>query len=453
MDLQQRFDHLIAEQHWFSRQDTVVAAVSTGVDSMTLLTLLMRLPMANRPRLVVAHVNHQLRAQSSTEAAFLKDYCAEHHLMFEQAVWPVADHPKTGMEAAARAFRYTFFKRVMLTHQATVLVTAHHGDDQVETILMKLIRGGDLHQLSGIQRSQSFGNGQLVRPLLDYGKAELKLFAQSRRLTWYEDATNQNDDVLRNRMRHQVVPLLKRENPRLLAHVQHYADELNTRMMLSDEVISKYVDRLTVSTMPPIGDVRGFKLVPKPLQSPVIQAFLTRAGAEPATHVAVIVQLLTGSRPQGEVALGNHFLLLKTYTYFSVTNDAKLAEKPRVQMKNVVVSNQWVHVTKWLTIRLIATDRPATTDNDRMSVTLTSAELPLIVRDAQPSDRIQLKQGGHKSVRRLLIDHKIPNAKRNRQLVVVTAMGEVLWLVGIQRSFREPRSSGQTFEIQLRLPN
>lgn len=70
MDLQQRFDHLIAEQHWFSRQDTVVAAVSTGVDSMTLLTLLMRLPMANRPRLVVAHVNHQLRAQSSTEAAF-----------------------------------------------------------------------------------------------------------------------------------------------------------------------------------------------------------------------------------------------------------------------------------------------------------------------------------------------------------------------------------------------
>nr|WP_279383339.1 tRNA lysidine(34) synthetase TilS [Secundilactobacillus collinoides] len=346
-----------------------------------------------------------------------------------------------------------FFKRVMLTHQATVLVTAHHGDDQVETILMKLIRGGDLHQLSGIQRSQSFGNGQLVRPLLDYGKAELKLFAQSRRLTWYEDATNQNDDVLRNRMRHQVVPLLKRENPRLLAHVQHYADELNTRMMLSDEVISKYVDRLTVSTMPPIGDVRGFKLVPKPLQSPVIQAFLTRAGAEPATHVADIVQLLTGSRPQGEVALGNHFLLLKTYTYFSVTNDAKLAEKPRVQMKNVVVSNQWVHVTKWLTIRLIATDRPATTDNDRMSVTLTSAELPLIVRDAQPSDRIQLKQGGHKSVRRLLIDHKIPNAKRNRQLVVVTAMGEVLWLVGIQRSFREPRSSGQTFEIQLRLPN
>lgn len=98
-------------------------------------------------------------------------------------------------------------------HHAAVLLTAHHADDQAETVLMKLIRGGQLTQLQGILPEQPFAAGKLVRPLLPFSKEQIRTYAHEQQLTWYEDATNQNNDVLRNRIRHQVIPALKQENP------------------------------------------------------------------------------------------------------------------------------------------------------------------------------------------------------------------------------------------------
>ncbi|ANZ59970.1 tRNA lysidine(34) synthetase TilS [Secundilactobacillus paracollinoides] len=450
MKFQQRFDHVIQSNAWFSKKDTVIVAVSTGVDSMTLLRLLERLPVDVRPRVIVAHVNHRLRQQSEAEAEYLRTYCHDHDLVFEGTVWPIETHPKTGIEAAARDFRYAFFGQLMRRYQATALVTAHHGDDQVETILMKLIRGGDLHQLVGIKRAQPFGGGLLVRPLLDYGKAELISFARAQHLTWYDDDTNQADDVLRNRIRHQVVPVLKQENPQLLAHVQHYADTLTAHLALSDAQLSTDCRRITVRRSPLTGDVRGFQRLPDGVQQPVMRRFLQALGPVSEAHVTAATGLLTGQRPQGEIALGNHVRLVKSYDYFSVINETELPEKPRVQNKNVVVSRQWVDIAKQWAIRLVAAPQAVMTGSDRMRVVLQPSELPLSVRNVQPSDRIQLKQGGHKLVRRIMIDHKVPNAVRDQQQVVVSAAGEVLWVIGIQRSFRAPRSDGKTFELQLK---
>lgn len=150
---------------------------------MVLLTLLQRLPVAHRPKLIVAHVDHQLRQQSQVERQFITTYCQQHRLPLEVAVWPLAAHPATGIEAAAREFRYAFFERVMKQTHATTLVTAHHANDQAETVLMKLIRGGDLTQLVGIRTEQPFGSGRLVRPLLRIDKATLLAYAQTNHLT------------------------------------------------------------------------------------------------------------------------------------------------------------------------------------------------------------------------------------------------------------------------------
>lgn len=109
MNLQAQFNLIIKHANWWTATDQVVVAVSTGVDSMTLLHLLLHLPADSRPKIIVAYVDHQLRDQSDVETSYINDYCASHQLQLEQTVWPLASHPKTGIEAAARAFRYAFF--------------------------------------------------------------------------------------------------------------------------------------------------------------------------------------------------------------------------------------------------------------------------------------------------------------------------------------------------------
>ena len=136
---------------FFSSSNTLVVAVSTGVDSMVLLDLLQNLPKLRRPRLIVAHVNHHLRTQSTAEEAFLRTYCRQRSLPLEVAQWAVAEHPAKGIEAAARRFRYAFFATVMDKYQAQAVATAHHQDDLAETVLMKLIRGGRIEQLGALR--------------------------------------------------------------------------------------------------------------------------------------------------------------------------------------------------------------------------------------------------------------------------------------------------------------
>ncbi|WP_051533680.1 tRNA lysidine(34) synthetase TilS [Ligilactobacillus apodemi] len=120
----------------------VLVAVSTGVDSMVLLWLVQHLPPKLRPQIYVAYIDHQLRVQSQAETQFIQAYCEKSHLPLFVKVWQ--DHPKTGIENAARNVRYAFFNEIMQKEKILYLLTAHHGDDQAETFLMKLVRGGDI---------------------------------------------------------------------------------------------------------------------------------------------------------------------------------------------------------------------------------------------------------------------------------------------------------------------
>ncbi|WP_252903847.1 tRNA lysidine(34) synthetase TilS [Secundilactobacillus oryzae] len=120
----------------------------------------------------------------------------------------------------------------MREERAAILMTAHHENDLAETILMKLLRGGDVKQLIGIRAVQDFEMGKLVRPLLSFTKADLRAFAKTQQLTWFEDATNEQDETLRNRIRHHVMPLLQQENEQFLLHIQQYSEQLAQQQMV-----------------------------------------------------------------------------------------------------------------------------------------------------------------------------------------------------------------------------
>lgn len=430
----------------------IVVAVSTGVDSMVLLTLLQRLPEIERTKLIVAHVNHELRAQSVAEETYLTDYCRTHQLKLVKTHWPKQSHPDNGIESAARTFRYQFFERVMADNQATSLMTAHHSDDNAETILMKLVRGGELTQLQGIAPKQPFGTGQLVRPLLDFNKAQLVAYAKANQIRWFEDGSNQINDVFRNRIRHDVIPLLKRENPAFLRHVAQYASQLTDAVQLADAQIEQLLTTVAVQHDPLVVSVPRFLKLSAVSQRGVVNAALSEAGVPiNQRYLDEILQVLHNqTKPTAKLDLAQGFQLVKYRQQFSVTSARKVTENQVMTNQIVVLSNQWVQLSQGLSAQLSINHQTTFSDPWRMALYLTPEDLPLVVRPAQSQDRIRLASGGHKTVRRLLIDHHVSVVDRASRQVVVTNKGEVLWLIGIQRSARLSATTNPNYELVLK---
>ncbi|MDN6626241.1 MAG: tRNA lysidine(34) synthetase TilS, partial [Pisciglobus halotolerans] len=132
MGLLTDFIQTIQKNEFWEKEDRLLLAVSGGVDSMVMLELMTQLPKAIKPWLGVVHVNHQLREASDREEAAVKEICIKKNIPFYSTRWDKKDHPSSGTEVAARDFRYAFFQKAMKTKQAGYLLTAHHGEDQVE---------------------------------------------------------------------------------------------------------------------------------------------------------------------------------------------------------------------------------------------------------------------------------------------------------------------------------
>lgn len=215
------------ERYQIVASDTVVIGVSGGVDSMVLLDLVRQLHPISR--IVVAHVDHGIRAESSDDAEFVGAACERYGVVFEGTrvdIQAIATAGKTSVEAAGRTVRYSFFEKVRELHRARFILTAHHRDDSIETVLINLIRGARLRGLSGMSERQD----SLLRPLLSVGKTELLEYARSHGIEFREDATNADSEYVRNRVRNEILPQMEAINPMVrdtLADFAKYARSLD----------------------------------------------------------------------------------------------------------------------------------------------------------------------------------------------------------------------------------
>ena len=183
----------------------VVVGVSSGPDSMCLLNLLEQ----KTNKLVVCHINHNVRKESTTEEEYLKDYCQKHNLIFESM--KITEYKETNFENEARKKRYNFYEEILSKYHSTKLFLAHHGDDQIETILMKIVRGSNLEGYAGIKEISKVKNYQIIRPLLKVTKEDIINYNKSHNITYFIDSSNTNTDYTRNRYRQKILPLLKEE--------------------------------------------------------------------------------------------------------------------------------------------------------------------------------------------------------------------------------------------------
>ncbi|WP_429970538.1 tRNA lysidine(34) synthetase TilS [Fructilactobacillus sp. Tb1] len=435
MDLQTQFQNEVNRNQWWDNNQPVVVAVSTGIDSMVLLNLMQHLTN-NHPRIIVAHVNHQLRQQSELEEQFLRDYCARHDLELVVKRW---HHPElaSGMEEQARKFRYAFFQEVMEQHEAHILVTAHQQNDQAETVLMKLARSGNLKEVTGIAPVRDFHHGKLVRPLLAFSRHQIEQYAHDNQINWFEDATNHDDAVQRNRIRHHVLPNLVQENPQAITHLADFATELQQQNHLVAQLLQQHL-QATKTFQQTNSEVEISINDVESILEPSLQYLVTQLSPITLTkqQITEIKQLLRNQKkPQGIINLGKHLEFEKTYQTLKFKKIQNQNKSFRETCGFMVVLNHWYELSNGNSIAIFNSENiPVGKYLRHSEFWLTDQQLPLQVRPSQKSDRVQLKGGGSKSLRRVLIDHKIPNDERLQSQSLVTKDGVVLSILGIQES-------------------
>jgi tRNA(Ile)-lysidine synthetase-like protein len=430
------------QNNYWQPKQKILVAVSGGVDSMVLLELLQKAAEKDHLSLAVAHIDHQLRPVSEQEADYLKSYCHERHLTFYSQKWQARDKQKN-TEARARAFRYNFFSKIMVNENYTAVMTAHHQDDQAETILMKLTRGSALTNLAGIRDKQVFSKGHLIRPLLTFSKAELLDYAQKTKLTYFEDETNQSNDYVRNRLRHQVVPILKKENPQFLQHMSEFSTQVELAADLIHSVIepkyTRWVQSNEVGWQCSLAELKQEKISVQTffLMHLLQQALVPKGVPVKHYHMQQLLAMINQPTPQMTLDIGMGWQALKTYDQIYLQKK-QLHEK---QQSFVLHLNEplFLSENEWLVLEKVTEPfklPESLQDWQTYSLPIASQlKQPFLVRHRLNGDKIALQPNLTKKVSRLFIDNKVPNTQREQAWLIWSADKELIWIPNFANSY------------------
>jgi len=200
--------------------DTVICAVSGGADSVFFLNMLVEFGKKTPVKIIVMHVNHCLRGpDAELDAKFVQNLAKNLDLKFESTkvdVEALAKAKKSSIEEIGREIRYKFGLDLFKKYKATYFITAHHADDNLETVLLNFIRGGGLKGLSGMKMTETKKSGlKLLRPIINISKTEISEYIERNMMKFRTDLTNFDTDIPRNFLRHEIIPKLKELNPNL----------------------------------------------------------------------------------------------------------------------------------------------------------------------------------------------------------------------------------------------
>lgn len=431
----QEVHQFIRAHSLFSAGSRILVACSGGVDSMALLHFLKRHEKEFNIQVGAAHVDHMLRgAQSAADGELVKAFCAHQSIPFYGGSVPVPEIlAKFGgnVQTICREGRYAFFDEVMQQHKYDALATAHHADDQLETVLMQMTKGTSL---LGIPVSRKLQYGQLIRPFLPTDKATLYTYAEQHGIPFHEDPSNGEDTYMRNRFRRHVVPYLVTENAAVIKNIVPVTSRLQEDESLLQQLAKSHVEKHLTFTGKgyPSMSVVAFCDMPTALQRRAIPLLLSYL-YDKENHTIfyksdLIFQLLEhlhSSEGNVSIDLPEGFQFIRSYDRFTLEPTPIFQEK-RIELpqgeKVYWDEQQWFY---WEVLEKVE-ENTFSQAKEVAFFDLPKASLPLSVRYRQEGDRILLP-GMEKAKRlsRLFIDEKVTRNLRNRLPVLVTKDEEV----------------------------
>ena len=231
----------LSKNFQFLENKKLLLATSGGVDSMIMLDLFQKLNYT----IAIAHCNFQLRGlESFGDQQFVQDYASNNNIPAFVTHFDTrnfAKDYKLSTQIAARELRYNWFYELLATEKFDYILTAHHADDNLETFLINITRGTGLDGLTGIPEQ----NEQIIRPLLPFSRLEIEEYAQKNNIQWREDSSNASDKYLRNKIRHDLVPMLKELNPNFLDSFQKTQNYLRESQIMIEDAANMIYQQVT----------------------------------------------------------------------------------------------------------------------------------------------------------------------------------------------------------------
>ena len=427
----------------------VLCAVSGGADSMCLLHLLYTLAPDWGFSLRCAHFNHHLRgADSERDEEFVRAWCAERNIPFSCGSGDVrAEAARTGrgIEETARAMRYAFLEDTAREVGAARIATAHTADDNAETMLLHLVRGSGLQGLTGIPPRR----GNVVRPLLGATRAEVEEYCAVHQVPHVEDSTNCDEAYTRNFLRRQVMPLLEQANPRAVEHLSAAAGRLRTD---NDYLNAQAAETAALARRTPDGLVIEVAVLTQrsdPVASRAVRLLLERAGGGKnctAAHIQALLDLCRSGDPSAMAMLPG-VTARRVYGELLLT-PAGAAAAPPLPTAVREGERTFYGTTGWsVACRRTVCPEKSFINPDIFYLACDKIKGMLILRQRRTGDAVKLPGRGTKTLKRLLIEEKLPANRRALLPVLADDAGVVAVAAFGPDVSRLARTGEQAFEI------
>lgn len=417
----------IEDNFKFNTGDVIVIGCSAGPDSMALVDMLLKLREKYSLSLIVAHVNHNVRVESIDEALYIKDYCVKNSILFETMT--IEKYGDDNFENEARNIRYNFFENVVYKYSANYLMTAHHGDDLVETIMMRIVRGSNLKGYSGFKMIVDMTDYKIVRPLIYYTKKELEEYDEMNNVKYFVDKSNSSDKYTRNRYRKYLLPFLKSEEENVHLKFLRFSDNLSTTCNFINKERDKALRRVLLADALVIDK---FILEDPYIQREILYYLLSEFYQDDLIlvgdkHIDLILDLIYSKRANSFVNLPNDVIANKCYNMLELKRDVFEITNYEIEFDEYATLPNGHVIERVLD----------TSDNSNSICRLDSSEitLPLIVRTRRLGDKMAVKgMDGTKKIKDIFIDSKINLTERDSWPIVVDSKGKVVWIPGVKKS-------------------
>jgi tRNA(Ile)-lysidine synthase len=411
--------------------DKVLVAASGGKDSMALLNLFVE----GQFNISVAHFNFGLRGlDSDGDENFLKEFCEKKRIPFyatKADTKKIAKEWGLSTQMAARQLRYTWFNELIVSEDFDWLATAHNLDDKIETLYLNLTKGTGPRGLKSIPLKKD----KIIRPLMFAEVSEILSYLAEKNISWREDASNQTVDYQRNKIRHQVIPILKEINPGLTNTAQINFSRINDLNAIFDEKLERFKQSIDFGEIIKIPfsewqNTPGFTLM--------IEEFLKPYGF----NYQEVTDLLNATISGKKIKSNTHEIVTGRNDWF-LEKKSEYNEETNFQFKESGI----YEIGKQSILLKVTTDFPSIMDirkSEHAFFDFDTIKWPLTLRNWKHGDRFQpFGMKGKKMVSDFLIDSKIDSPQKNIQKVLCDSQ-DILWLVGLRTDDRFKLHSATT---------
>ena len=436
--------------------DRVIVGVSGGPDSMALLYVLNLIKKDYNLALKVAHLNHGFRGkEAQREAQFVEKMAQKLELPFEVKTFDVPAYKRENSlssQEAARVIRYRFLEDVKERFHASKIALGHNADDQAETMMMWLLRGTGLKGLGGMPPVRE---GVIIRPLIETTREEIEAFLEKNEIPFVMDSSNQKNQYLRNKLRHELFPLLRENyNPQLVKNLVQTASVLRTEDeylesiaedALKKVLLSKDGESLAI-------DNKGLLSLPLAIQFRCLRGALEQIKGDlrriTSTHLYDIIKIVCNDMPNKLLNLPQGIMVEKSYNNLIIKLYQASPSPFRYQFTSIPDRVIIEEIGKEMKFEIVEGYDHTIPQKDSRIAYLDGEKIlmPLTIRNTKPGDRFQpLGMKGEKKIKDFFVDEKVPLKERKR--VPLVFFGDLLGWVGGMRINHRLRVAGKTREI------